>query len=184
MFAIEHFGVQPDIITWRRGLRAGYQAVGACIVRDHVGDAFVGEEDGRSGTGTRTAGIRRERRRRWRTSRLSSGKAGGEFGGDGTSTAGPSDGVEGVAHRWGRAGVGVDVAPIELGEGQGDEGVAFVGAGGRGQAVGAAGGERLLTRTVPYLNLTPALTLSAAEVDEIADIVKDGIEYIEKELGY
>ena len=42
----------------------------------------------------------------------------------------------------------------------------------------------LLTRTVPYLNLTPALTLSAQEVDEIADIVSDGISYIEKELGY
>ena len=42
----------------------------------------------------------------------------------------------------------------------------------------------LLTRVSPYLNLTPALTLSAEEVDEIADIVKDGIEYIEKELGY
>ena len=42
----------------------------------------------------------------------------------------------------------------------------------------------LLTRVSPYLNLTPVLTLSRQEVDEIADIVTDGISYLEKELGY
>ena len=28
MFAIEHFGVQPDIITLAKGITSGYQAVG------------------------------------------------------------------------------------------------------------------------------------------------------------
>ena len=42
----------------------------------------------------------------------------------------------------------------------------------------------LLTRVSQYLLLAPALTVSRQEVDEIVDIVSDGISYIEKELGY
>ena len=42
----------------------------------------------------------------------------------------------------------------------------------------------LLTRVSQYLLLTPALTVSRQEVDEIVDIVSGGISYIEKELGY
>ncbi len=42
----------------------------------------------------------------------------------------------------------------------------------------------LLTRVSQYLILTPVLTVSRQEVDEIVDIVSDGISYIEKELGY
>ena len=42
----------------------------------------------------------------------------------------------------------------------------------------------LLTLVSQYLLLTPALTVSRQEVDEIVDIVSDGISYIEKELGY
>ena len=184
MFAIEHFGVQPDIITLAKGITSGYQAVGACIVRDHVGDAFVGGEDVTFKHGYTYSGhpagaaaalanieiIEREglvensavmgRRLLDRLTALKESPIVGDVRGLGLMCA------------------------IELVKDKATkESLASVpGAGDKLSARLAENG--LLTRTVPYLNLTPALTLSAEEVDEIADIVKDGIEYIEKELGY
>ena len=42
----------------------------------------------------------------------------------------------------------------------------------------------LLTRAKGFLFLTPPLTVTRSEVDEMVDIVADGISYIERELGY
>ena len=41
-FGIEHWNVVPDLMTVAKGITSGYQPVGACIVRDHVFEAFKG----------------------------------------------------------------------------------------------------------------------------------------------
>lgn len=41
-FGIEHWDVVPDLMTVAKGITSGYFPVGACIVRDHVFDAFKG----------------------------------------------------------------------------------------------------------------------------------------------
>lgn len=43
-FGIEHFGVQPDIVTVAKGITSGYIPMGATIVRKEVADAFIGSE--------------------------------------------------------------------------------------------------------------------------------------------
>ncbi len=45
MFASEHWGLQPDIMTVAKGLSSGYVPVGAAVVRKEVADTFVGEEE-------------------------------------------------------------------------------------------------------------------------------------------
>jgi taurine--2-oxoglutarate transaminase len=40
MFAIEHYGVVPDIIAIAKGLSCGYVPLGAVIVRPHIADYF------------------------------------------------------------------------------------------------------------------------------------------------
>ncbi len=40
MFAIEHYGVVPDIMTMAKGLTCGYIPMGAVIVRQHIADHF------------------------------------------------------------------------------------------------------------------------------------------------
>jgi len=40
MFAIEHYGVTPDIITMAKGLTCGYVPLGAVVVRQHIADHF------------------------------------------------------------------------------------------------------------------------------------------------
>jgi len=42
MFACEHWGVTPDMMTMAKGLASGYIPMGATVVRQHVADAFVG----------------------------------------------------------------------------------------------------------------------------------------------
>ena len=39
-FAIEHWGVEPDIITIAKALTAGYMPLGAAIVRDDISEAL------------------------------------------------------------------------------------------------------------------------------------------------
>ena len=184
MFAIEHFGVQPDIMTLAKGITSGYQAVGACIARDQVADAFVGEGDVTFRHGYTYSGhpagaaaalvnmeiIERE-------GLVENSAVMGQRLLDRLTALKESPIVGDVR------GLGLMCA-IELVKDKATkESLSSVpGAGDKLSARLAENG--LLTRTVPYLNLTPALTLSAAEVDEIADIVKDGISYIEKELGY
>ncbi len=45
MFACEHWGVQPDLITLAKGLTSGYIPLGACVASDGVFDVFLGETD-------------------------------------------------------------------------------------------------------------------------------------------
>ncbi|NQW24070.1 MAG: aspartate aminotransferase family protein [SAR202 cluster bacterium] len=42
MFATEHWGVVPDMMTVAKGLTSGYIPMGACITRGEISDAFVG----------------------------------------------------------------------------------------------------------------------------------------------
>ena len=41
-FAMEHWGVVPDMMTMAKGITSGYFPVGACVARDRVHDAFKG----------------------------------------------------------------------------------------------------------------------------------------------
>jgi len=41
MFAMEHFGVIPDLITAAKGMSAGYAPLGAVIAKDEIFDTFV-----------------------------------------------------------------------------------------------------------------------------------------------
>lgn len=45
MFASEHWGVTPDIMTVAKALTSGYMPIGAAIASKHVADAFIGDED-------------------------------------------------------------------------------------------------------------------------------------------
>ena len=45
MFAMEHWGVKPDIFTVAKGLTSGYLPIGAAITTGKVADAFIGEGD-------------------------------------------------------------------------------------------------------------------------------------------
>ena len=57
-FAIEHWGVEPDMITMAKALTAGYMPLGAAIVREDIWDALAGL--------SRRPHLRRPRRRRSR----------------------------------------------------------------------------------------------------------------------
>jgi adenosylmethionine-8-amino-7-oxononanoate aminotransferase len=45
MFACEHWGITPDIMTVAKGITSGYIPMGAAIARKEIADAFVGSED-------------------------------------------------------------------------------------------------------------------------------------------
>lgn len=45
MFATEHFGMQPDILTMAKGLSSGYAPIAAVAVSDKVFDIFKEQED-------------------------------------------------------------------------------------------------------------------------------------------
>jgi len=42
MFACEHWGIEPDIMTVAKGLSSGYQPVAAAIVKKEIADKFTG----------------------------------------------------------------------------------------------------------------------------------------------
>ena len=42
MFATEHWGVVPDMMTVAKGITSGYIPIGGCITRGEISDAFVG----------------------------------------------------------------------------------------------------------------------------------------------
>lgn len=45
MFAMEHWGVKPDIFTCAKGLTSGYLPIGAAVTSGKVADAFIGDSD-------------------------------------------------------------------------------------------------------------------------------------------
>lgn len=45
MFALDHWGVTPDIRTVAKGLTSGYAPIGAAIVSGKIADAFIGSAD-------------------------------------------------------------------------------------------------------------------------------------------
>jgi adenosylmethionine-8-amino-7-oxononanoate aminotransferase len=46
-FAIEHFGIEPDIITFGKGVSSGYAPLGGMIVHDHLIDALLKNSNGK-----------------------------------------------------------------------------------------------------------------------------------------
>lgn len=46
MFAAEHWGIVPDVMTVSKGISSGYMPIGAAIVREAIADAFKGRPDG------------------------------------------------------------------------------------------------------------------------------------------
>ncbi|MCH8279731.1 MAG: aspartate aminotransferase family protein [Chloroflexi bacterium] len=44
MFACEHWGITPDIMTVAKGITSGYIPMGGAITRKHISDAFIGSE--------------------------------------------------------------------------------------------------------------------------------------------
>lgn len=44
MFATEHWGVQPDMMTLAKGLTSAYYPLGAVVVSKEIADAFIGAE--------------------------------------------------------------------------------------------------------------------------------------------
>jgi adenosylmethionine-8-amino-7-oxononanoate aminotransferase len=56
-FAIEHWGVEPDIITMAKALTAGYMPLGAAIVRDEIWDALEVFPDVHTFGGHAAAGV-------------------------------------------------------------------------------------------------------------------------------
>jgi adenosylmethionine-8-amino-7-oxononanoate aminotransferase len=45
MFASEHWGIKPDIITVAKALTSGYMPIGAAIASKRIADAFIGDEE-------------------------------------------------------------------------------------------------------------------------------------------
>ena len=45
LFAVEHSGVVPDLMTLSKGLSSGYAPIGATIARKPIADAFIGDTD-------------------------------------------------------------------------------------------------------------------------------------------
>lgn len=43
-FAVDHWGVTPDMITMAKGLTSGYAPLGAVAMRDHIADRFADEK--------------------------------------------------------------------------------------------------------------------------------------------
>ncbi len=46
MFACEHWGVEPDIMTLSKGLSSGYMPIGAAVVREEIAQAFMTSPEG------------------------------------------------------------------------------------------------------------------------------------------
>jgi len=46
MFASEHWGIVPDVMTVSKGISSGYMPIGAAIIRETIADAFKGRPDG------------------------------------------------------------------------------------------------------------------------------------------
>ena len=44
MFATEHWGVIPDMMTVAKGITSGYIPMGGCITRGEISDAFIGSQ--------------------------------------------------------------------------------------------------------------------------------------------
>ena len=46
MFGHQHWGVEPDIVTFAKGLTSGYIPLSATVVKQHIFEAFLGEPEG------------------------------------------------------------------------------------------------------------------------------------------
>ena len=46
MFGHQHWGVEPDIVTFAKGITSGYIPLSATVVKQHIFEAFLGEPGG------------------------------------------------------------------------------------------------------------------------------------------
>lgn len=184
MFGIEHFQTIPDMITVAKGITSGYQPVGACITRDNVADAFIGGPE-------------------------VSFNHGYSYSGHATGAAAALENIDileredlvGNSERMGKymlhrltalkerpivgdvRGLGLMCALDLVTDKSTKEPLSSI------PGVAAKLNKRMMenglwARVTQFLFVTPTLTVNRTEVDEIVDIVSDGIDYIEKELGY
>ncbi|MCZ6866600.1 MAG: aspartate aminotransferase family protein [Chloroflexi bacterium] len=184
MFGMEHFGVVPDMITVAKGITSGYQPVGACITRDHVAQAFVGGPEETFQHGYTYSGhpagaaaalvnidiIERE-------DLVGNSARMGEYLLDRLTPLREHPIVGDIR------GLGLMCA-LDLVKDKGTKEPLSTIPDACSKLTNRLADNGLLTRVSQYLILTPVLTVSRQEVDEIVDIVSDGISYIEKELGY
>jgi len=184
MFAIEHFDFLPDMMTVAKGITSGYQPVGACIAREHVMEPFIGGA-------------------------AESFQHGYTYGGHPAGAAAGLVNIDilereylpGNSARMGAylldrltplkehpivgdiRGLGLMCA-LELVKDKTTKEPLSTIPGVSAKLTNRLADNGLLTRVSQFLFVTPALTVDQREVDEIVDIVTDGISYIEQELGY
>lgn len=184
MFGIEHFGVIPDMITVAKGITSGYQPVGACITREHVAETFAGGPDVTFQHGYTYGGhpagaaaglvnldiIERE-------DLVGNSARMGDYLLDRLTPLREHPIVGDVR------GLGLYCA-LELVKDKATKEPFTAVPGAAAKLTRYLADHGLLTRSTQFLLITPSLTVNHREVDEIVDIISDGITYIEKELGY
>ena len=184
MFATEHFDFIPDMMTVAKGITSGYQPVGACITREHVMKPFVGgaSESFQHGYtyGGHPAGaaaglvnieiLERE-------DLLGNSARMGSYMLDRLTSLKEHPIVGDVR------GLGLMCALELVKDKRTKEPLSEI-PGITAKLTNRLADNGLLTRVSQFLFVTPTLTVTKEEVDELVDIVTDGINYIEKDLGY
>jgi adenosylmethionine-8-amino-7-oxononanoate aminotransferase len=182
MFAIEQTGMVPDMLTVAKGITSGYQPMGACIARAHIGEAFVGGAEKTFGHGYTYSGhpaaaaaglvnidiLEREK--------LAENSA--KMGQYLLDRLAPLKEHPTVGDIRGRGLLCV----LEMVKDKGTKEKLSTVPGASAKLNQRLTENGLLTRTAPFLYVCPTLTVDRAQVDEIVEIVKDGVEYIEREL--
>ncbi len=179
MFAMEHWGVTPDLMTFAKGVTSGYQPVGGVMVRPKVADAFVGDKKKTFTHGYTYSGhpagaaaalanldiIERE-------NLVENAATVGKYMLDQLNTLKEHSMVAEVR------GIGLMFA-VDLVE---DKSTGQQLESSKAKTLNKKLIERgLLSRTEPYLYLAPPLSITKSEVDEILNILDDSLTAVERE---
>jgi len=183
MFAIEHFGVVPDIMTVAKGITSGYQPVGACIARDYIAEGFRGGKENTFGHGF-TYGCH---------------PAGGAAGLANIEIIERENLVENAATLGSYLleklaplkehptvgdirGKGLLCAIELVKDKQSKENLNTI-PGVEKKLTQRLKNNGMLTRATTFLTVVPPLNVTKQDIDDMVDIVEDGISFIEKELN-
>ena len=184
MFAIEHWGVVPDMMTVAKGITSGYQPVGACIAREHIAEAFKGDDEKTFSHGFTyschpagaAAGLMNIRIMQ-QEALVENSAAMGQYMLDRLTSLKEHPIVGDVR------GLGLLCALDLVKDKATKEPLGSI-PGAEAKLTKRLADNGLLTRAKGFLFLTPPLTVTKAEVDEMVEIVTEGLSYIERELGY
>ena len=183
LFGIEHWGVVPDMMTVAKGITSGYQPVGACITRDHVAEAFKGDTDETfshgytyschpAGAAAGLANIEIIEREGLVENSATLGKYLLD-----RLTALKEHPIVGDVR-----GLGLMCALDLVKDKATKEPLKSI-PGAEAKLTNRMADNGLLTRASQVLFLTPPLNVTKQDVDNMVDIVEEGISYMEKELG-